>query len=262
MAIAILTENLAVHQSMADEPNGDDGITAGELKAKFDQAALAIQKYLNETVVPAVNAAGGGVRTVNGLAPGPDGNVNVATRGGRLSGLCRRGGPGGPGGVAAQGRRTGDGGPGDLRRIEPGGCALTGAAGTLTLEAGRRGRGCKVGPAGIGIRRGQPGLCGPGMELAGMVGHGAGGKRPPKCGQSARMRPEPDALDSSFSRTATGVQCRPHGTTGGGAAGPVPASLGPVRRRSGSLGVAATKAEMEADFRRCRRRCVPCGGGS
>ena len=45
MAIAILTENLAVHQSMADEPNGEDGLTAGEVKAKFDQAALAIQKY-------------------------------------------------------------------------------------------------------------------------------------------------------------------------------------------------------------------------
>ena len=42
MAIAILTENLAVHQSMADEPNGEDGLTAGEVKAKFDQAALAI----------------------------------------------------------------------------------------------------------------------------------------------------------------------------------------------------------------------------
>ena len=53
MAIAILTENLAVHQSMADEPNGEDGLTAGEVKAKLDQAALAIQKYLNETVVPA-----------------------------------------------------------------------------------------------------------------------------------------------------------------------------------------------------------------
>lgn len=37
MAIAILTENLAVHQSMADEPNGEDGLTAGEVKAKFDQ---------------------------------------------------------------------------------------------------------------------------------------------------------------------------------------------------------------------------------
>ena len=29
MAIAILTENLAVHQSMADEPNGEDGHGGG-----------------------------------------------------------------------------------------------------------------------------------------------------------------------------------------------------------------------------------------
>lgn len=133
MAIAILTENLAVHQSMADEPNGDDGITAGELKAKFDQAALAIQKYLNETVVPAVNAAGGGVRTVNGLAPGPDGNVNVATEEGvsqayvdgavqevREASLPKAGG-----------QVTGD--LGISGGLNLGGCALTGAAGTLTL---------------------------------------------------------------------------------------------------------------------------------
>ena len=33
------------------------GLRRGSVKAKFDQAALAIQKYLNETVVPAVNAA-------------------------------------------------------------------------------------------------------------------------------------------------------------------------------------------------------------
>ena len=133
MAIAILTENLAVHQSMADEPNGDDGLTAGELKAKFDQAALAIQKYLNETVVPAVNAAGGGVRTVNGLAPGPDGNVNVATEEGvsqayvdgavqevREASLPKAGG-----------QVTGD--LGISGGLNLGGCALTGAAGTLTL---------------------------------------------------------------------------------------------------------------------------------
>ena len=46
--------------------------TAGEVKAKFDQAALAIQKYLNETVVPAVNAAGEG---------GPDGQWTDAGAG-------------------------------------------------------------------------------------------------------------------------------------------------------------------------------------
>ena len=36
MPISALTENLAVHQSLSDEPNGDDGLTADEVKAKFD----------------------------------------------------------------------------------------------------------------------------------------------------------------------------------------------------------------------------------
>ena len=49
------------------------------MKAKFDQAALAIQKYLNEILVPAVNETQGGVKTVNGL--GPDGNGNVDIEG-------------------------------------------------------------------------------------------------------------------------------------------------------------------------------------
>lgn len=72
-----MTENVAVHQTLADEPNGEDGLTAQEVKAKFDQAAVAIQRYLNETVVPAVNAAGG-VKTVNGKLPDAGGNVTVA----------------------------------------------------------------------------------------------------------------------------------------------------------------------------------------
>ena len=131
MAIAILTENLAVHQSMADEPNGEDGLTAGEVKAKFDQAALAIQKYLNETVVPAVNAAGEGVRTVNGQTPGPDGNVvieqgvaqsyvDAAVQEAREASVPRTGG-----------QVTGD--LGIAGGLTLGGCALAGAEGTLTL---------------------------------------------------------------------------------------------------------------------------------
>ena len=131
MAIAILTENLAVHQSMADEPNGEDGLTAGEVKAKFDQAALAIQKYLNETVVPAVNAAGEGVRTVNGQTPGPDGNVvieqgvaqsyvDAAVQEAREASVPRTGG-----------QVTGD--LGIAGGLTLGGCALAGAEATLTL---------------------------------------------------------------------------------------------------------------------------------
>ena len=214
MAIAILTENLAVHQSMADEPNGEDGLTAGEVKAKFDQAALAIQKYLNETVVPAVNAAGEGVRTVNGQTPGPDGNVvieqgvaqsyvDAAVQEAREASVPRTGG-----------QVTGD--LGIAGGLTLGGCALAGAEGTLTLG----------GAAGVRLQ-----------NLA-----------PPEQGSDGANR---DYVDRGWSlpqwwdealyrvpvlhRLPLGGQCGTHGTAGGGGSGPVPAVLGSVRRGPGSL---------------------------
>ena len=35
-----------------NEPNDVGGLTAGELKGKFDEAGLAIQKYINEVLLP------------------------------------------------------------------------------------------------------------------------------------------------------------------------------------------------------------------
>lgn len=52
--ITQFTEDVEVIQKLGDHPNSDDGISADELKAKFDQAGSAIKKYLNEQVVPAV----------------------------------------------------------------------------------------------------------------------------------------------------------------------------------------------------------------
>jgi hypothetical protein len=52
--ITQFTEDVEVIQKLGDHPNSDDGISADELKAKFDQAGSAIKKYLNEQIVPAV----------------------------------------------------------------------------------------------------------------------------------------------------------------------------------------------------------------
>ena len=57
MTLTTLDEDLAVHQKLPDEPNDVGGLTAQELKAKFDQAGLAIQKYLNEVHLPQVEQA-------------------------------------------------------------------------------------------------------------------------------------------------------------------------------------------------------------
>ena len=134
MPISALTENLAVHQSLSDEPNGDDGLTADEVKAKFDQAALAIQKYLNEILVPAVNETQGGVKTVNGLGPDGNGNVDIegasqsyvdaAVQEARAASLPRSGG-----------QVTGD--LGVSGSFSLGGCTLQGGENQLTLGAGQ-----------------------------------------------------------------------------------------------------------------------------
>lgn len=52
-----LTEDLNIHQKLDDEPNDVGGLTAQELKKKFDQAGLAIQEYLNKTHLPQVRSA-------------------------------------------------------------------------------------------------------------------------------------------------------------------------------------------------------------
>lgn len=56
MALPKLTDDLSIIQTLSDLPNSEDGLTADELKAKFDEAALAIQAYLNDKLVPAVTA--------------------------------------------------------------------------------------------------------------------------------------------------------------------------------------------------------------
>ena len=57
MAIPKMTDNLNIIQALSDLPNSEDELTAQELKAKFDAAGLAIQNYLNKTLIPALVAA-------------------------------------------------------------------------------------------------------------------------------------------------------------------------------------------------------------
>lgn len=54
MSLTTLDEDLAVHQKLDDEPNDVGGLTAQEMKEKFDHASLAIQAYLNEVHLPEV----------------------------------------------------------------------------------------------------------------------------------------------------------------------------------------------------------------
>lgn len=56
MALSKLTKDMAIIRKLDDEPNDVGGLTAAELKAKFDEAGEAIKEYLNETLLPELNA--------------------------------------------------------------------------------------------------------------------------------------------------------------------------------------------------------------
>lgn len=55
MAISLLTEDLKILSKLGDKPNVTNGLSADQMKGKFDEAAGIIKEYLNGVVVPAVN---------------------------------------------------------------------------------------------------------------------------------------------------------------------------------------------------------------
>lgn len=59
MALKFFEENVSVHQTLGDNPNTDNSLSAAELKALFDKPAEMIQAFINEHVVPAVNQMNG-----------------------------------------------------------------------------------------------------------------------------------------------------------------------------------------------------------
>ena len=58
MAIEKFNKNMAIIAALDDEPNDVGGLTAAELKAKFDEGGEAIKRYINDTLIPAVVADG------------------------------------------------------------------------------------------------------------------------------------------------------------------------------------------------------------
>ena len=63
------TTDLSIISKLGDNPGTDDGLSAEELKAKFDEASLLLQAYLNGTLVEMLNSAfaGGDSAPVDGL---------------------------------------------------------------------------------------------------------------------------------------------------------------------------------------------------
>ena len=64
MAVTKFSKNMAIISALDDEPNDVGGLTASELKAKFDEGGEALKTYINGTLIPAVETEQGKVTTL------------------------------------------------------------------------------------------------------------------------------------------------------------------------------------------------------
>ena len=56
MAIRKLTKDMNVISALPDEPNDEGGLSAEQLKAKFDEAGNTMRAYINDSLVPDLDA--------------------------------------------------------------------------------------------------------------------------------------------------------------------------------------------------------------
>ena len=57
MAIPKLTADVEIIQKLCTFPNREDGLTAEQLKEKFDRGSVEIRKYINTVLVPVLDKA-------------------------------------------------------------------------------------------------------------------------------------------------------------------------------------------------------------
>lgn len=58
MALQKFTDDMHIIAKLDDEPNDVGGLTADELKAKFDEGGVTLQRYINETMLPQLETMG------------------------------------------------------------------------------------------------------------------------------------------------------------------------------------------------------------
>lgn len=58
MAIPKFLEDLLIISKLGDNPGADNGLSSSGLREKFDEAGVKIQKYINDTLIPAITEVG------------------------------------------------------------------------------------------------------------------------------------------------------------------------------------------------------------
>jgi len=77
MALTKFEKDMRIIANLDDEPNDVGGLTAGELKEKFDEGGEAVKAYLNDTLLPEAQTQFAAREELQGLVLGqiPDGTI-------------------------------------------------------------------------------------------------------------------------------------------------------------------------------------------
>lgn len=67
MAIPKFDKDVKIHQGLSDQPNDIDGYTAEQLKQLYDQAAVWLQEWINDTLLPNLTAENIGFAATGGV---------------------------------------------------------------------------------------------------------------------------------------------------------------------------------------------------
>ena len=81
MAFTQFTKDMEIIAKLSDTPNVDDGMTADQLKAKFDEGGKAIKEYINGTLLPECEAPITADRIATGAVTASKLGVSAVTSG-------------------------------------------------------------------------------------------------------------------------------------------------------------------------------------
>lgn len=76
MEIQKFSRDMNIIAKLDDEPNDMGGLSAAQLKSKFDEGGLALQKYINDILIPEVEKI-----PQRSIGVEDDGNGNVIIHG-------------------------------------------------------------------------------------------------------------------------------------------------------------------------------------
>lgn len=80
MAIRKLSESLDIISALDNEPNDEGGLTAAELKAKFDESGNKIKQYINGTLIPDISEEVSSAAQQSGNLPHGGGTGHVLVK--------------------------------------------------------------------------------------------------------------------------------------------------------------------------------------